>query len=113
MKRLFQRKENPSSEIMRTISSPIICGLLGLLSSCSTLGLYTTSDLKDAETKAVRRGVQQGRAFEARASLMQDQAELEKPRPESNYYEVPVPAHVNSDGVRIEAHKKTVKIVTQ
>lgn len=98
---------------MTTKSILTICGLLALLSSCSTLGLYTRGDVKDAETKAVRRGIQQGRSYEARASLMRDQAELEKPQPESVYYEIPVPAHTTSDGVKIEAHKKTVEVVTR
>jgi hypothetical protein len=97
---------------MKTRSILTIFGLLALLPSCSTLGLYTTGDVKDAETKAVRRGIQQGRSLEARASLMKDQAELEKPQPESVYYEIRVPAHMTSDGVKIEAHNKTVEIIT-
>lgn len=98
---------------MKTRSILTIFGLLALLPSCSTLGLYTTGDIKDAKTRAERLGIQRGRSIEARASLMRDQAELEKPQPESVYYEIPVPAHMTSDGVKIEAHNKTVEVVTR
>ena len=90
-----------------------MCSLLALLTSCSTLGIYTRGHVKSAEQRAIQRGIQQGRSIEARASLIRDQDELEKPQPESNYYEIPVPAYTTADGVNIEQHDRTVEIITQ
>lgn len=98
---------------MKTILLLTACGLTGLLTSCSLVGLHTKGDLDKAVQKAQQRGLQQGRSIEARSSYLEDQAELEKPQPDYNYYRIPVPAHTASDGVKIEQHDRTLKIVTQ
>lgn len=98
---------------MKTKSLLTICSLFGLLTSCSLVGLRSERDVRIAARAAELRGIQQGQAIEARAALIEDQAELEKPQPDFRFYEIPVPAHTDPDGVRIEQHNQTLEIVTQ
>ncbi len=98
---------------MKTILLLPICGLSGLLTNCSLVGLHTKGDLKEAVQKAEQRGLQQGRSIEARSSYLENQAKLEKPQPDYRYYQIPVPAHTAEDGVKIEQHDRTFEITTQ
>ena len=83
------------------------------LSSCSLFGIPTMNDLKRAEQSSFQRGQQAGRASQVRAAYHQAQLEKERPAPPvpTRYYEVEVPSHVASDGVKIEAHKLTLAVV--
>jgi len=84
-----------------------------MLPSCSLLGIPTMNDLKRVEQSSFQRGQQAGRATEVRRAYHQAQLEKERPEPPvpTHYYEVDVPAHTASDGVKIEAHKLTLAIV--
>lgn len=90
-----------------------LCSLSGLLSSCSLVGIYTRDDIKKEARIAELHGFEQGRALEARTSMMRYQTELERSQPEYQSYQVPVPAHITPDGVKIEQHYKNLEIVTQ
>ncbi len=82
------------------------------LSSCSLFGIPTRNDLRRAEENAFERGVADGRAAEVRRRYHEEQEEMagEIPPPPTRYYEVSMPAHTASDGVKIEAHKLTLAV---
>lgn len=82
--------------------------------------LYTGGDLKRAGEYAYQSGLATGRASQVRQEYHQTwQTGEQTPAPEDkepaltkkHYYEVPVPAHTASDGVKIEAHTQTIEIV--
>lgn len=82
------------------------------LSSCSLFGIPTRDDLRRAEKTAFERGLADGRAAEVRRRYHEEQEEMagEIPPPPTRYYEVSMPAHTASDGVKIEAHKLTLAV---
>ncbi len=81
-------------------------------SSCSLMGVPNMEDLKRVEQASFQRGHQAGRAAEVRRAYHQEQLEKERPTPPppTRYYEVTVPAHTASDGVKIENHKLTIAV---
>lgn len=94
-----------------------MCGLAiiasPLLSSCSLFGLPTKSNLRAESARAYQRGLLEGRAQETRRSFLEEQRERERPKPppEVQYYRIPVPAHVDEDGVKIDAHSATIPVL--
>jgi hypothetical protein len=82
------------------------------LSSCSLFGIPTRDDLRRAEKTAFERGLADGRAAEVRRRYHEEQEEMagDAAPPPTRYYEVSMPAHTASDGVKIEAHKLTLAV---
>ena len=82
------------------------------VSSCSMVGIPSKDDLRRVEKSSFERGFADGRAAEVRRRYHEEQEQLagETPPPPVRYYEVAMPAHTASDGVKIEAHKLTLAI---
>ena len=109
----------PPHRTMKKTIPQLMCGLAlivsPLCSSCSLLGLHTNGDLKEESKKGYQRGLLEGAAREARRAFYEEQLERERPKPppELEYYKVPIPAHVDEDGVKVEAHTVTVPVLKQ
>lgn len=75
--------------------------------------LYSKSKLDKVAVKERYKGFHEGRAGELRRQTHQRQRQKEQalPEPATKWFSVPVDAHVNADGVRIDAHSRPVKIV--
>lgn len=84
------------------------------LTSCSLVGLHTGGDLHEATAQSYRKGIRAGVAQEVRRAYHAEQQEKERPKPppQTSYYDVPVPAHVSADGVKIEPHTVPLQIIT-
>lgn len=82
------------------------------ISSCSLVGIPTREDLRRAERSAFEKGLADGRAAEVRRRYHEEQEESARETPPTpvRYYEVSMPAHTASDGVKIEAHNLTLSI---
>jgi hypothetical protein len=84
-----------------------------VISSCSLVGIPTKEDLRQVGKTSYERGLQDGRAAEVRRRYHEEQEQraMEGPPPNPvRYYEVSMPAHTASDGVKIEAHKLTLAV---
>jgi len=83
-----------------------------LTSSCSLVGIPSKEDLKRVEKTSFKRGFEDGRAAEVRRRYHEEQQEIasETPPAPVRYYEVSMPAHTASDGVKIESHKLTLSV---
>lgn len=91
----------------------MLCSLPLLLANCSTLGLYTGKHIKRAKQEARIKGIAEEQARIVHARYMEQQAELEKPQPQSTYYDIPVPPYTAPDGTRYDATRKTIKITNR
>lgn len=80
-----------------------------LLQSCAPLGLYRPKDLINEARIARARGIDEGRATELRRQELIRELELTKPQSSSEYYELPIPAYTNTDGVQIAPHTSIQK----
>lgn len=82
------------------------------VSSCSLVGIPTREDLRRVEKSSFERGFADGRAAEVRRRYHEEQEKIagETPPTPARYYEVSMPAHTASDGVKIEAHKLTLAV---
>jgi len=89
-----------------TLAAPLF------VSSCSLFGIPTREDLRRVEKSSFERGLADGRAAEVRRRYHEEQQKMagETPPPPVRYYEVSMPAHTASDGVKIEAHKLTLAV---
>lgn len=87
--------------------------LLLPLSGCAAFGLQTGSQVYKRQQAAYQKGVAAGRVHTVRQEYHRREMEKELPPPPvpKKYYRIPVPAHTNSEGVRVEAHEVTLEIV--
>ena len=97
-----------------------------LLAGCG----YSARDIKNAQDDGYRSGLADGRAGQVRQEFHSEQRSREHsladpsgqleaesshpllpPLPKRRYYEIPIPAHIASDGVRIEAHTQNIEVI--
>lgn len=116
------KQPNPLSGLMnQTTRFPkwgrqvILLGAFGLLgctlSSCSSTPRVNQQLLQKAQAQAHKARSNYHRDQQARDYASSISTEPEEPPNEVRFFRVPVEAHVNEDGLLIEAHKLTLEII--
>lgn len=82
-------------------------------SGCGLLGLYSGSQVDDITEQHRQRGLEEGYARAVRVAAHEEQNAAAQKQVEERYYVVPVPAHVNAQGVRIEDHFVPFRVVVE
>jgi len=98
------------------IHSLIVSGSLVLpflITGCGSFGLYSKNQVEDVAGEYGERGFEAGRAHEIRILEHERQRALEEKQLKEQYYRVPVPAHVNEEGIKIDEHFVPIKIITE
>lgn len=93
--------------------SVVVVPLAMTSSSCSLLGLYTKSQLRQTRDQSYAQGLANGTASEVRAQVHREQQEREQPPPPlaKKYYHVPIDGYQTPDGLWIEPHKAIIEVV--
>lgn len=95
------------------IQTSCVLTMLFTLSGCSYFGMYGSRQVAEICEQSREAGYHEGVASEVRRAEHQHQAALAEQQFEERFYRVPVPEHINEDGVLIEAHMVPVRIVTE
>lgn len=87
--------------------------LSGLYAALFLSGCYTKSEVGRISHQERTLGFDEGVAHRIRKEEHERQLRLAEKGTSERYYQVPVPAYTNAEGVRIEAHELSIKILTE